>query len=109
MSPTAPESLHPRAGARLLLERVEVVGASARYRGAIYTPDAAFIGEVRMDEDGGVELVATGAPDALDGLLIAFARLTARSAARRRGDGLPAWPARVLRWRPDPSGRAGAR
>jgi hypothetical protein len=47
-----------------------------------------------------VELAPTGAPGDLDETLATFAKLTARGAAKRRDDGLPPWPARVLRWRP---------
>jgi hypothetical protein len=77
----------------------------ATYRAAIYTPDAVYASAATLSDDGGVELVPTGAPDALDDALAMFARLTARGAARRREDGMPPWPARVLRWRPDKDGK----
>ena len=41
----------------------------------------------------------TGAAPELDAMLAMQARLIARGAAKRREDGLPPWPARVLRWR----------
>jgi hypothetical protein len=97
----APAPLQPTSGARFLLERTADSGARATYRAAIYTPDAVYASTATLSDDGGVELLPTGAPAALDAALGTFARLTARGAARRREDGLPAWPARVLRWRPD--------
>ena len=93
--------LHPTDGARYLLERDDPAddGPSARYRVAIYTRDAVFAGLATLGDDGDVELAPTGAPDELHGRLVAIGRLVARDAAKRRGDGLPAWPERILRWR----------
>jgi len=96
-----PRDLHPTDGARYLLERDDPAddGPSARYRVAIYTRDAVFAGLATLGDDGGVELAPIGAPDELHGRLVAIGRLVARDAAKRRGDGLPAWPQRILRWR----------
>lgn len=93
--------LHPTDGARYLLELDPSGGdgARARYRAAIYTPDAEFSAAATLGDDGSVELGATGAPDELHARLISIARLLARDAARRRDDGMPPWPARILRWR----------
>jgi hypothetical protein len=92
--------LHPSDGARYLLERDGAAGEpTARYRVAIYTPDAAFTATARLGDDGSAELGPTGAPDELHARLLALARLVARDAARLRGDGLPPWPQRILRWR----------
>ena len=92
--------LHPTDGARYLLELAAGGdGARAHYRAAIYTPDAEFTAAATLGDDGSVELGATGAPDELHTRLISIARLVARDAARRRDDGMPAWPARILRWR----------
>jgi len=97
--------LHPTDGARYLLERDDLKtgqadnGPAARYRVAIYTRDAAFTGVATLGDDGRVELPPIGAPDELHGRLVAIARLVARDAAKLRGDGLPAWPQRILRWR----------
>jgi len=92
--------LHPTDGARYLLERDDDgAGERARYRVAIYTPDAAYTAVATLGDDGSVELAATGAPDELHARLATMARLVARDAARLRGDGLPAWPQRILRWR----------
>ena len=88
--------LHPTQGARLLLERVSDDGA---YRATIYTPAEMFSAAAQLGEDGSVALAATGAPTELHAALEMLARLTARGAAKRREDGMPAWPARVLRWR----------
>ena len=100
--------LHPSDGARYLLERDDTTddradgrasGSTARYRAAIYTPDAEFTASAVLGDDGSVELGPTGAPDELHARLVALARLVARDAARLRGDGLPPWPQRILRWR----------
>ena len=74
-------------------------GARAVYRAVIYTPDATYEARATLVDDGTVELVATGVPDDLLSSLHMLAKLTARSAAKKREDGLPPWPARVLRWR----------
>jgi hypothetical protein len=94
------EPLHPTSGARFLFERTSDDGARATYRAAIYTPDVAYTSAALLSDDGTVELAPTGAPGDLDDTLAVFAKLTARGAAKRRDDGLPPWPARVLRWRP---------
>ena len=95
-----PRDLHPSDGARYLLERDGAGdGARARYRAVIYAPDAAFTTTAELDDSGGVELGASGAPDELHARLVSLARLVARDAARLRGEGLPAWPQRILRWR----------
>ncbi|MGE0550883.1 MAG: hypothetical protein AB7O24_07975 [Kofleriaceae bacterium] len=91
--------LHPTEGARFLLELERDASASARYRCSIYTSDAVFTGSVTLDDRGGVELVATGAPVELDDRMRSIAKLVARDAAKRVSDGLPAWPSRILRWR----------
>jgi len=90
----------PPTGARFLLERLSEDGPRATYRAAIYTPDAAHTSTALLSDDGAVQLAPTGAPGDLDDTLSTFAKLTARGAAKRRADGLPPWPARVLRWRP---------
>lgn len=94
------DALHPTTGARFLLERLAEDGGRATYRASIYTPDAAYASTALLAEDGTVELAPAGAPGDLDDMLVAFAKLTARGAAKRRGDGLSPWPPRVLRWRP---------
>lgn len=93
------DDLNPTAGARYLLERVEDRGATATYRVAIHTPEATFASTATLSEDGTFVVAPTGAPAELEARLAMFAKLTARGAAKRREDGLPAWPARVLRWR----------
>lgn len=93
-------ALHPTAGARFVLERTVDNGTRATYRASIYTPDAVYAATAVLADDGGVELQPTGAPGDLDEMLATFAKLTARAAAKRREDGLPAWPSRVMRWRP---------
>lgn len=93
------QPLTPTEGARFLLEREQEAGASARYRVAIYTPAATFEGHAQLTDDGNATVEIAGAPDDLVATLQMLARLTARSAAKKREDGLPPWPARVLRWR----------
>lgn len=93
--------LRPTTGARFLLERVSTsdAGATATYRAAIYTPDAEFIATATLMDDGTFTVTATGAPAELHEMLEMHARLLARGAAKRREDGLPVWPSRLLRWR----------
>ena len=91
--------LTPTDGARLLLERERGDGARAEYRAAIYTPSATYEGRALLGEDGSAQVELAGAPAELVEALAMIAKLTARSAAKRREDGLPPWPARVLRWR----------
>jgi hypothetical protein len=90
----------PASGARFLLERTSEDGGRATYRASIFMSDASFTATAVLSDDGSVELPPSGAPPDLDATLATFAKLTARGAAKRREDGLPPWPARVLRWRP---------
>ena len=89
----------PTEGARFLLEREAETGTRAVYRTTIFTPGTTYVGRATLDEAGGVELEAGGAPDELGSMLQMIARLTARAAAKKREGGLPPWPARVMRWR----------
>ena len=93
--------LHPTDGARYLLELDSELdgGRGARYRVAIYTPDAAFTAAATLGDDGSAALEPTGAPDELHARLATIARLVARDAAKLRADGMPPWPSRILRWR----------
>ena len=90
--------LTPTEGVRVLLERLREEGAGCRYRVEIFAPDATYAGEATLGDDGSVQLQLT-APAELVEVTQMFAKLTARGAEKRREDGLPAWPARVLRWR----------
>ena len=91
--------LKPTAGARFLLELERVDGARAIYRATIFTPDAEFSTTATLGEDGSVDIAPAGAPGELDATLAMLAKLTARGATKRKDDGLPAWPQRLLRWR----------
>jgi hypothetical protein len=91
--------MRPTEGARFLLERQSEAGERAVYRAVIYTPDAEYAATATLADDGTFELPPTGAPADLHDMLAMQARLLARGAAKRREDGLPTWPARVLRWR----------
>lgn len=105
------ESLTPTEGARYLLERLreEEGGVRAVYRTAIYTPDATYEGTATLVDDGTATLgeqlsgprtdAPTKASEELVAALQMLAKLTARSATKKREDGLPPWPARILRWR----------
>jgi hypothetical protein len=112
------ESLTPTEGARFLLERdrEEDGGSRAVYRTAIYTPHATYVGTATLADDGTATLSDHARstpgpppdrpeagpikpPETLIEMLLMLAKLTARSAAKKREDGLPPWPARVLRWR----------
>ena len=90
--------LTPTEGVRLLLERERDAGARAAYKAAIYTPGATHEGHATLCDDGTASLDLE-APAELVELMAMLARLTARAAAKKREDGLPPWPARVLRWR----------
>jgi hypothetical protein len=96
---TAPAlALTPTEGARFLLERVSAEDTRAEYRVVIYTPTATHEGRATLDDDG-TAAVTLDAPEELAATMQMLAKLTARSAAKKREDGLPPWPARVLRWR----------
>jgi hypothetical protein len=90
--------LTPREGARFLFELQRDEGARARYRVAVYTPSTVHEGAATLGDDGSVAL-ELAAPEELVTAAQMFAKLTARAAAKKREDGLPPWPARVLRWR----------
>ena len=90
--------LTPTEGVRVLLERTREEAGSCVYRVQVFTPDATFSGEATLHDDGSVALDLT-APEELAQTATMIAKLTARGASKRRDDGLPAWPNRVLRWR----------
>jgi len=90
-------SNRPSTGARFLLELQRVEGTRATYRAVIFTPDGEFSSTATLDEDGTVDLAPTESE--LHDTLAMLCKLTARGAGKRREDGLPAWPQRVLRWR----------
>jgi len=95
--------LRPGQGARFLLERREVAidDAHAAYSCSIFTPEQRCDYTLMMGLDGSVTVTdggGRGDPD-LEETLLTIARLTARSAAKKRGEGLPPWPPRILRWR----------
>ncbi|MCX5744459.1 MAG: hypothetical protein NT062_18365 [Proteobacteria bacterium] len=91
--------LRPTEGARFLLERRSAeAGPHADYACVIVTPDAEYPVAATLVDDGDVTLVGD-APEELRATLAMFGKLVARGAAKRREDGLTAWPARVMRWR----------
>jgi hypothetical protein len=90
--------LTPTEGARFLLERASEAVDRAEYRATIYTPTETFAGTAKLVDDGSV-VIAIAAPPELVEMATMFAKLTARAAAKKRADGMPPWPARVLRWR----------
>ncbi len=95
---TSVSELTPTEGARFLLELDAQLDGGAVYRVAIYTPDATYAGRATLAVGGGVELVLE-APAELREHMDMLAKLTARAADKKRSDGMPPWPNRVLRWR----------
>jgi uncharacterized membrane protein YeiH len=93
------ESLTPTEGARFLLERIAERDGGAEYRATIFTPEATYAGTATLGETGSVVVEIQGAQADLVEVMQMLAKLTARSAAKKREDGFPPWPARVLRWR----------
>ena len=95
------DALRPDAGARFLLEleRVSADGTQAVYRVAIYTPQSTHEGRAILVEDGTADVVIEGVSEDLVATLKMIAKLTARSAPKKREDGLSPWPSRVMRWR----------
>jgi hypothetical protein len=89
----------PTTGARFLLELERVDGARAHYRATVFLPDTEHASTATLGDDGSVELGPTGAPAELHDMLAMQAKLLARGVGKRRQDGLPAWPQRLLRWR----------
>jgi hypothetical protein len=95
--------LHPTDGARYLLEldaELEA-GAAARYRATVFTPKSSMSTHLLLRDDGAVTLAdgAIAIADPFMATLSTFAKLTARATPKRREDEMPAWPARILRWR----------
>ena len=92
------DDLTPTEGARFLLARASEAADRAEYRATIYTPTETFTGTATLVDDGTVVVVLTAPADLVD-MVTMLAKLTARAAAKKRADGMPPWPARVLRWR----------
>ena len=92
-------TLRPTEGARFLLERMDHTVRGATYRATIYTPEAEYAATASLADDDSVEVAPSGAPRELDDALATQIRLLARGAAKRTEEGLPTWPARLLRWR----------
>jgi hypothetical protein len=96
-------SLHPSEGAKLLLERRSISedGERADYLASIFTPELRFDLDARLAMDGSADLTPRAdAPEAdLLKALTNIAKSTARAAKRKRDEGLPPWPHRILRWR----------
>jgi hypothetical protein len=91
--------LHPTEGARYLFERTSDDGARATYRAVIYQPASEHEATVTLGDDGSVQLGECAAPPELVERLANMAKLVARDAPKLRADGMPPWPARILRWR----------
>jgi hypothetical protein len=91
--------LRPTAGARFQLERTEFVDGRATYRATIFSPGGDFAADAVLADNGDVSLGETGAPPELHMRLLTIAKVVARDATKLRADGMPPWPARVLRWR----------
>lgn len=87
-------ALRPEVGARLLLDLQHVDGTRATYAAWLIASDGEREWAAVLDESGEVVIADEAAPE-----LLMLAKLTARGAAKRSADGLPAWPPRVLRWK----------
>lgn len=90
--------LTPTEGARFLLERTSELTDRAEYRVQVFTPTETFSGTATLVDDG-TATVAIAAPSDLVEMVQMLGKLTARAAAKKRADGMPPWPSRVLRWR----------
>lgn len=110
MNPGELDWLRPSEGARFLLEleREDDGGRQAHYHGWVLIPTAVFPYHAVLIDEGSATVTALGEPAEADlaAMLEMIAKLTARSAAKKRADGMPPWPHRVLRWRG--AGRGGA-
>jgi hypothetical protein len=98
------DPLAPAHGARFVLERIGAPAddaASAPYAASVITANARADYDATLGDDGAVSLSARGprATDELEQTLAMIAKLVARGAPARRAEGLPAWPARITRWR----------
>ena len=98
------DPLAPAHGARFVLERVGAPAdsaTSASYAAAVITSDARADYDATLADDGAVTLApkTTRASDEHEQTLAMIAKLVARGAPARRAEGLPAWPARITRWR----------
>jgi len=94
------QSLHPTAGVRVLLERVDPPTAgAARYLGAIFTPSARFDFTIDI-ADGAVALAPIPADPPADPRAVELLRAVARTVGRHAlSASPPSWPRRVVRWR----------
>jgi hypothetical protein len=90
--------LTPTEGARFLLERSSETAERAEYRVQVFTPSETFTGTAMLVDDG-TATVTLIAPEDLVDMIAMLGKLIARAAAKKRADGMPPWPARVLRWR----------
>src|SRR5439155_8179104 len=87
-----------QAGARFTLTRTADHGARADYAVLVETADARHTGSAALVDDGSATVESPGLPEELLATLQMIAKLVARSAPKKREEGLPAWPQRVSRW-----------
>jgi hypothetical protein len=98
-------ALRPAHGGRILLNLVDAGGTAVRYAVALATPTAVARGVATVDlHTGAVALEAHGAPPWLVEQARRFVTVLARD---HRAPGAPAWPRRLLRWRPEPADGTG--
>jgi hypothetical protein len=97
--PTSVNDARLQAGARFTLTRTADHGARADYAVLVETVDAHHTGTAVLVDDGTATVEAPGLPEELLATLHMIAKLTARSAPKKREEGLPPWPQRVSRWR----------
>ena len=87
------------AGARFTLTRTADHGDRAEYAVLVETVDARYTGHAALVEDGTATVESPGLSKEHLATLQMIAKLVARSAPKKREDGLPPWPQRVSRWR----------
>jgi hypothetical protein len=89
-------------GGRVLLELERQDADGVAYRVTLQRPDATWSCLARVALDGAVTV--DDAPADAPGWLVDAARAFLRTLwSARRGPDAPAWPRRVLRWRPGPA------
>ncbi|HJK93694.1 MAG TPA: hypothetical protein RMH85_35950 [Polyangiaceae bacterium LLY-WYZ-15_(1-7)] len=97
MSDVDPSTLHPEHGGRVLLELATKDAEGARYRVTLFTPEARFEGEARVEAASGAAEVPPleGAPSWLVGYVQPLLRQLWVGQKKAPGR----WPRRVMRWR----------
>ena len=99
LPPTSVNDARLQAGARFTLTRTADHGSRADYAVLVETVEGRHTGSAVLVDDGTATVESPGLPEELLATLQMIAKLVARSAPKKREDGLPPWPQRVSRWR----------